>query len=170
MSADNARADVSTAGREIAVARLFDAPRELVWKMYTDPEHIVEWWGPRGFRTTIQEIDVRPGGHWRLVMHGPDGRDYRNHIVYVEVVPPERLVFKHVPETGTEPVRFLTTVTLEAVGNKTRVSLQMLFTSAAERDDVAKTYGAVEGLAQTMGRLKEKLSGMQSISSTEGVR
>ena len=70
---------------------------------------MVQWWGPRGFRNTIQEMDVRPGGHWRFVMHGPDGRDYPNHVVYVEVKRPERLVFKHVPQPDT-PVSHEATV------------------------------------------------------------
>ena len=73
----------------------FDAPRELAWQAMTDPRHVVQWWGPRGFTTTIQEMDVRPGGVWTHVMHGPDGTDYPNHSVFQEVVYPERIVFAH---------------------------------------------------------------------------
>lgn len=150
----------STADREISTTRLFDAPRDIVWKMWTDPEHIVQWWGPKGFTTTIQEMDVRPGGTWRLVMHGPDGRDYPNHILYREVVKPERLVYEHTPEHGSEPVRFVSTVTFVEKGQQTEISMQMLFPTARHRDYVAKTYKAVEGLAQTLGRLEEKLATM----------
>ncbi len=95
-----------TADREIVATRIFNAPREIVWKMWADPGHVVQWWGPKGFTTTIQEMDVRVGGTWRLIMHGPDGRDYHNHIVYLEIREPERLVYEHTPETVTEPVRF----------------------------------------------------------------
>ncbi len=81
--------------REIVMTRVFDAPREVVFEMWTDPKHLVHWWGPRGFTTTIQEMDVRPGGLWRKIMHGPDGANYPNHSVFLEVVKPERLVYKH---------------------------------------------------------------------------
>jgi len=77
-----------TADREIGTTRIFDAPRELVFRMWTDPEHVGNWWGPTGFKTTTQLIDVRPGGQWRFIMHGPDGTDYPNKIVFVEIVEP----------------------------------------------------------------------------------
>src|SRR6478735_6105977 len=98
MSASHANIEAATneESREIVASRVFDAPRDLVFKMWTDREHAGNWWGPKGFRTTIHEMDVRPGGVWRFVMHGPDGRDYQNKIVYVEVVRPERLVYDHV--------------------------------------------------------------------------
>ncbi|HEX4578251.1 MAG TPA: SRPBCC domain-containing protein, partial [Edaphobacter sp.] len=63
----------STVDREIVFMRVFDAPRRMVWEAWTDPEQVGLWWGPRGFSTTVQEMDVRPGGLWKLVMHGPDG-------------------------------------------------------------------------------------------------
>src|SRR5688572_30826396 len=106
----------STADREISATRVFDAPRDLVWKAWTDPKHIAQWWGPNGFTNTISEMDVKPGGVWRFVMHGPDGTDYRNEIVYLEVVKPERLVYDH----GPSP-KFRVTVTFAAEGNKTRL-------------------------------------------------
>lgn len=145
--------------REIAITRIFDAPRDLVWKVWTDPTHIAHWWGPIGFKNTIAEMDVRPGGVWRLVMHGPDGRDYPNKIVFIEVVQPERLVFKHVGEKGYEPVTHQTTVTFTEHGEKTKLQMRMIFPSANARDYVVKTYGAVDGLDQTIGRLGEYLAG-----------
>ncbi|TMG73164.1 MAG: ATPase, partial [Betaproteobacteria bacterium] len=66
--------------REIAAVRIFDAPRDLVWKVWTRPEHVAKWWGPNGFTTTTYSMEVKPGGVWRYVMHGPDGRDYRNKV------------------------------------------------------------------------------------------
>src|SRR5262249_32312922 len=130
--------------REITASRIFDAPRDLVFSMYTEQKHIEKWWGPRGFTTTTQEMDVRPGGTWRLVMDGPEGRDYRNRIIYVEVDRPKRLVYRHEPEEGTEPVNFQVTVTFAEVGEKTEVTIRMVFPSALARDHVAKEYGAVE--------------------------
>lgn len=71
-----------TADREIVITRVFDAPREQVFDAWTDSEHVSQWWGPNGFTTTTHEMDVRPGGVWRFIMHGPDGVDYKNRIVY----------------------------------------------------------------------------------------
>ncbi|HKS90588.1 MAG TPA: SRPBCC domain-containing protein, partial [Tepidiformaceae bacterium] len=67
---------VTVAGREIVITRVFDAPREMVWDAWTDARQIVKWWGPRGFTLTVEEMDVRPGGVWRSTMHGPDGTKY----------------------------------------------------------------------------------------------
>ena len=140
MAASNAGSNVATkAGeREIVATRVFDAPRELVFRMWTDPKHIAHWWGPNGFTNTIHEMDVRPGGVWRFVMHGPDGVDYKNKIVYLEIVKPERLVYRHAGEEGTEDVRFHTTVTFLEEGGKTKLTLRMVFESAAGRDRVVK--------------------------------
>ncbi len=143
--------------REIVAVRIFDAPRDLVWKVWTEPEHIAEWWGPKGFTTTTYSMDVRPGGVWRFVMHGPD-RDYQNKITYIEVVKPERLVYKHGGEKEVEPVNFQVTVIFAEQGGKTRVDMRMVFPSANARDYVIKTYGAVEGMNQTLARLEEYLA------------
>jgi uncharacterized protein YndB with AHSA1/START domain len=89
----------ATTDREIVTTRVFDAPREMVFDAWTDPKHIGQWWGPIGFTTTTHEMDVRPGGVWRFTMHGPDGRDYKNRIVYTEIVRPERLA-KHLATIG----------------------------------------------------------------------
>jgi uncharacterized protein YndB with AHSA1/START domain len=145
--------------REIVATRIFNVPRELIFKVWTDPQHIAQWWGPRGFVTTTFKMDVKPGGVWRFVMHGPDGRDYENKITYLEVVEPERLVYKHGGDADTEPVNFKVTVTLDAPErNKTKLTMRMQFPSAAARDFVVTTYGAVDGLTETLGRLGEKLA------------
>jgi uncharacterized protein YndB with AHSA1/START domain len=148
----------STADREIVATRVFDAPRELVFKMWTDPEHIVQWWGPKGFTTTTYSTDVRPGGIWRFVMHGPDGVDYQNKITFLEIVKPERLVYRHGGDKDVEPVNFETTVTFDEQDGKTSLTVQMLFPSARARDYTIEKYGAVEGLKQTLDRLTEHLA------------
>jgi len=156
---------VAAGEREIVCKRIFDAPPELLWQMFTDPRHVVQWFGPSGFTTTIQEMDVRPGGHWRLIMHGPDGRDYQNRNIFREVVPPERLVYEHCPEKGTEPVSFLTTVTFTEQSGKTRIDFRTLFPSGVERDDNSKKYKSVEGLTQTLARLAEHVSTIADVNS-----
>lgn len=146
--------------REITATRIFDAPRDLVFQMWTDPQHIGQWWGPRGFTTTTYNMDVRPGGIWRFVMHGPDGTDYQNKITFIEIVKPERLVYKHGGDKEVEPVNFQVTVTFEEQGGKTKLTMQMFFPSAAARTFTVEKYGAVEGLTQTLGRLEEYLAKM----------
>jgi uncharacterized protein YndB with AHSA1/START domain len=150
-----------TAGRELVITREFDAPRELVWQAMTDPRQVVHWWGPRGFTTTIEQMDVRPGGVWIHVMHGPDGTDYPNHSVFQEVVYPERIVYAHGGgREGAPEATFIATWTFEAIGDKTRLTMRGLFPSAAERDMVVKEYGAIEGGRQTLERLSEHLPAM----------
>ena len=143
--------------RTIGATRVFDAPRELVFDAWTDAKHISNWWGPRGFTTTTHEMDVRPGGQWLFMMHGPDGTDYPNEVLYSEVVRPERLVYRH----GPEPV-FDVTVTFEDLGGKTKMTMRAVFSSAAVRDQVEKEYGAVEGMYHTLDRLDEELARQRS--------
>jgi uncharacterized protein YndB with AHSA1/START domain len=146
---------------EIVMTRLFKAPRPLVFKAFTDPEHLKNWWGPRGFNTTTRSMDLRPGGIWRLVMHGPDGRDYHNRIVYEEILEPKRLVFRHEPDEECEPVGHHTTVTFDEEGDATRVLFRMSFTSPKTRHHVVEKYGAIEGGRQTFQRLAEHLEAIQ---------
>lgn len=147
-----------TGEREIVITRLLNAPREVVWEAWTDPKQVVQWWGPRGFTTTIHEMDVRPGGVWRHTMHGPDGTDYPNKSVFKEVVKPGRIVFSHGGgKKGASGVSFEATWTFEAKGNKTLVTMRSVFPSAEARDYVVKEYGAIEGGKQTLDRLEEQL-------------
>lgn len=142
----------STADREISTVRIFDAPRALVFEAWTNPKHLVSWWGPNGFRTTLQQMDVKPGGKWSFVMHGPDGTDYRNESVFVEVEKPARLVWDH--ETG--PI-FRATVDFEEQGQKTKLTMRMVFATKAERDTTVEKFGAVEGQKETLERLASYL-------------
>lgn len=161
MTASNAIADPMTDdARSIVQSRLFDAPRELVFAAFTNPEHISNWWGPRGFTTTTHEIDFRPGGTWRFVMHGPDGTDYLNKIVYREIVKPERLVYAHAGEGDTADIHFSVTVTFEEQGDKTLLTMRSLFDTAAARNRVVEEFGAIEGGKQTLERLGEQIARM----------
>jgi len=148
-------APASDAEREIAATRLFDAPRELVFRAFTERGHIEQWWGPTGFTTTTYSHDARPGGVWRFVMHGPDGRDYQNRITFIEIVPPERLVYRHGGDKDVEPVSFEVRITFSDEGGKTRMHWRMIFPSKNARDYTVRTYGAEEGLRQTLARLEE---------------
>ena len=147
------------ADREFIVSRDFAAPRELVWQAMTDPKHVVNWWGPRGFSCAIEKIDFHVGGVWKQVMRGPDGTKYFNEHVFQEIVEPERIVMSHggKREDGAG-VRSVATWTFEALAAKqTRVTIRMVFPTAQERDFVVKEFGAIEGGKQTLERLSEHL-------------
>ena len=156
---------VEKTDREIVVSREFNAPREVVWEAWTNPEHVAQWWGPRGFTTTIEEMDVRPGGVWKHVMHGPDGTNYPNKSVFKEVVKPERIVYSHGGgRAGGPGVHFVATWTFDALtADKTRVTIRMVFASTEDRDFVVKEYGAIEGGKQTLERLAEHLLQMETV-------
>ena len=141
--------------------RVLAAPRTFVFSVWTDPKHLVQWWGPNGFRTTTHAFDFRPGGVWRFVMHGPDRRDYQNRITFDEIVAPERIVYRHDGAEDVEPVSFTQTVTFEDISNfETRLTWHGKFPSAEERARVIREYGADKGLAQTMARLDDYLAAL----------
>jgi uncharacterized protein YndB with AHSA1/START domain len=144
-----------TTDREMIITRVYDAPRELVFDAWTDPDHLSEWWGPNGFRTTVHAQDLRPGGSSRYTMHGPDGTDYPNLQQYEEVAPPSRLVYAH--GSPEEPGMFLVTVTFDDEGGKTRITLRSLFPSAEALQAVMK-YGAIEGGQNTLDRFAAHLA------------
>ncbi len=114
------------ATRELTLTRVFDAPRSLVFKMWTDPKHMAQWWGPKGFDNPVCEIDVRPGGKLRIHMRGPDGTVYPMTGIFREIKEPERLVFVAFAEdeAGTALLESVTTVTFEEQDGKTRLTVE----------------------------------------------
>ena len=150
-------APTADTGRDVVVTRVLAAPRELVFDAFTDAAHISNWWGPHGFTTTTHEMDVRPGGTWRFVMHGPDGTDYPNRIVYEEVVRPERIAYAHDNGEDDDPHRFHASATFEEEGGGTRVTMRMRWVSATVREAMLK-FGVLEGGNQTLERLDRHLA------------
>src|ERR1700761_9531937 len=110
--------DVAPGAATIIGVREFDAPRDLVFSAWTDPRHLAQWWGPNGFTTTTHSFDFRPGGVWRFVMHGPDGRAYQTRVFFDEIGRPERFFSTHGGPAGGEPVQFRTTVIFEDLGGR----------------------------------------------------
>ena len=137
---------------ELLLTRTFDAPRELVFKVWTDPKHVAQWWGPTGFTTTVEEMDVRPGGAWRYSMLGPDGKEYPFDGTYVEVVEPERLVFDGSIH-GSPEQRVWTEVTFSEQQNKTTVTVRQMYSFESDA-----TRGAQMGWNQQLDRLTEFLA------------
>jgi uncharacterized protein YndB with AHSA1/START domain len=142
----------NTADRELRISRLLKAPVQLVWEVWTTPGHIKNWWGPNGFTNTIIKMEVRPGGEWDLVMHGPDGTDYKNKSIFREVIKYKKIVYEHV--SGP---KFLATIEFESRGNSTFITWHMLFESKEEFIQVVKTFKADEGLKQNIEKLEHYL-------------
>ena len=142
------------------LSRVFAAPRELVFKMWTDREHLSRWFGPKGFTNTIHELDARVGGRWRFDMRAPDGTIYDNRIVYLEMKPFERLVFDHGSDKDDDPNKFRVIVTFdEQSDKKTVLTLRQLHPSKAHRD-AGIGFGAVEFGYQTLDKLGLALNGL----------
>jgi uncharacterized protein YndB with AHSA1/START domain len=154
------------ADNEIIISRVLHAPRELVWDAWTNPKHVVNWWGPRGFTNTLKRHEFRVGGYWEHTMHGPDGTNYPNKAKFLEIVPLESITFllgggSDLEDDERRGTTFRATWTFETVeGNKTRLTGRMVFPSKEARDRVVRDFGAIEGGKQTLQRAAEYTAGL----------
>ena len=155
-----------SAGREIVITRVFDAPRELVWKAWTDPEHLTRWWGPKEFTSPACKIDLRVGGRYHFCMRSPDGHDFWSTGVYREIVEPERIVCtdsfadeegnqvpaSHYGMPGDWPEEMLITVTFEEHEGKTRMTLRQTGIPAGEMSEMTEAgwSGSFDKLAESL--------------------
>jgi uncharacterized protein YndB with AHSA1/START domain len=146
----------NTQDRELIISRRLKAPVELVWEVWTKPEHIVNWWGPDGFTNTINTMDVIPGGEWELIMQGPDGTDYENRSIFKEIIPYKKIVFEHISDP-----RIVATIDFEDMGEQTLITWHMLFETAEQFIQVVKTHKADEGLKQNIEKLDLYLWGLK---------
>ena len=147
--------------QEIVITREFDAPRELVFKVLTDPKLVPQWWGPGRLSTHVDKMDVRPGGQWRFIHRDAEGNEYGFHGVYHEVLAPERIIdtfeFEGLPETGHVT---LETMKLEELpGGRTRLTTQSVYQSVADRDGTLQS-GMEDGVSETYDRLAELMKKM----------
>jgi uncharacterized protein YndB with AHSA1/START domain len=159
---------------DFIITRVFNAPRELVWKVWTEPKHLAQWWGPRDFTNPVCEVDVRPGGAYRIVMQSPEGTAYPLHGFYRDVVPPERLSYSmdvsghpaewhaairaSLPKDSKLSVKELhTIVTFDEESGGTKVTIRMRFEAVEIRDAMLK-MGMTEGWSQSLDRQAELLA------------
>jgi len=142
--------------QEIVATRVFDAPRELVFKAITDPNLIPQWWGPRSLTTTVDKMEVKPGGIWRFVQRDAGGNEYAFHGVYHGIESPDRIVYTFEFE-GVPGHVLLETVTFEDQDGKTKLVDQSVFQSVEDRDGMLMS-GMEEGAAETMDRFAELLA------------
>ncbi len=146
--------------QEVIITRIFDAPRNLVFKAYTDRDLVSQWLGPRRFTTIVDKMDVRPGGIWRFINRDAGGNEYAFHGVLHDVVAPERIVRTFEFE-GTPGHVSLETLTLEEIGGKTKVTAKAVYQSVEDRDEMLKA-GMEEGVLETMDRLAELLETLKT--------
>lgn len=141
--------------QEITMSRSFDAPRELVYKAYTDPELLPQWWGPEGVTTVVDKMEVKPGGTWRYVQRDNEGNEYGFRGVYHTTIAPERLVYTFEFE-GMPGHVLLETITFEEQDGKTIMTDSSVFQSVADRDGMLSS-GMEEGATQSMERFAKLL-------------
>ena len=145
---------LARAQKTIVSTRLMDAPRDLIFRAWSEPEHVAKWWGPNGFTNTITEHDFRPGGDWKLVMHGPDGTDYANHWIFREIVAPETVVLDHISQP-----KFHTVATFEDRDGKTFATFIQEFETIAIYDALKPI--CVPANEQNFDRLEAHLKTMR---------
>ena len=143
-----------TESREMRIFGTFDVPVDLMWEVWTNPGHIVNWWGPEGFTSTIHKMDFQQGGEWNLTMRGPDGTNYPNRSIFGEIIPLSKIVFEHFNP------HFITTVLFESKGKETRLDWTLQFDTEEMRDTIVKAHKADEGQKQNMEKLEKYLSGL----------
>jgi uncharacterized protein YndB with AHSA1/START domain len=139
--------------REITIVRVFDAPRDIVWAAWSDPQHLKHWWGPSGFTNTFHEFDFRSGGSWRFVMHSPNGMDFENNNLFVEITKPDLIIMDHLEEP-----KFRVTAIFEDMGKRTKITFRQTFESTEACEHV-KPY-AIPGARQTFDKLAKHLAAM----------
>jgi uncharacterized protein YndB with AHSA1/START domain len=146
--------------QELFITRVFDAPRELVWKVFTDPRLVAQWFGPRKYKTTVEKMEAKPGGLWRMIQRDESGNEFAFRGVHHDVVAPERIVATFEFE-GVPGHVLLQTVAFEALGQQTKMVEQLLYQSVADRDGMVGA-GMQEGSDESMDQAAELLEKMKA--------
>lgn len=142
--------------QELKTIKTINAPIEKIWEVWTNPDHLVKWWGPNGFTNTIHQMDLKKGGEWKMTMHGPDGTNFPNRSVFLEIIPNEKIVFEHFNP------HFITTVRFDYVDSATRIEWSMLFDSPEMYEIVVKAHKADEGQKQNLEKLEKYISDLNN--------
>ncbi len=156
-----AYANPTSVVKELVLTRVLDAPRALVWQMWTDPKHLAQWWGPKGFTNPVCEVDLRPGGALVIHMRAPDGTLYPSRGVFHEIVEPERLVFTTTAfedEQGIPQLEGLNTVTFSEENGKTKIVLKAVILKATP-EMAGPLAGMEQGWSESLDKLAEHAAG-----------
>ncbi|MEO6013254.1 MAG: SRPBCC domain-containing protein [Devosia sp.] len=148
--------------RTLVITRVLKAPRALVWKMFSDPYHLAQWWGPKGYTNRVEKLDFRTGGSWLHVMIDPEGKELPTDNDIVEVTPPTRIIFRNAPADpkifgDNPPPGFTKTLTFEEVGEGTLLTLVCSFDTVEHKDAVVRR-GFSLGTNQSFDKLEEHLA------------
>ena len=139
---------------QVIYRRFIEAPVELVFAAWSEPERLAKWWGPDGFTLSTQAQEFAKGGFWIFIMHGPDGHDYKNKIQYLEIDRPRLISYRHLGDGEEEPnVQFLSRITFAPVKGGTDLTMTQEFPSKAELERVEQKYGAIKGGQQHVENL-----------------
>lgn len=152
----------NTENRELRIQKIIDAPVEKVWEAWTNPEHLVSWWAPNGFTTTIHKMNVAEGEEWLMTLQGPDGKNYPNKSIFRKVIPFKKIVYEHFNPS------FIATAVFEPKDNKTLMELALLFDTTELFEIVVKTFKADEGLKQNVEKLENYLSQKTHQNTSKG--
>ena len=142
--------------QELKTIKTINAPIEKMWEVWTNPDHLAKWWGPNGFTNTIHQMDLKKGGEWKMTMHGPDGTNFPNRSIFLEIIPNKKIVFEHFNP------HFITTVRFEYVDSATRIEWSMLFDSPEMYEIVVKAHKADEGQKQNLEKLEKYISDLNN--------
>jgi uncharacterized protein YndB with AHSA1/START domain len=148
--------------RELVFTRRLKAPRSLVWRTFEDPALLAQWWGPEHFTSAVTKLEFRAGGEWHVTMRRPDGTGHPVRYQFVEIVAPERIIYRPLrsPEelrSGSAPPTYLATLTFDELGNETVFTMRAGFESAADLA-VAKSGGFYLGTSQALDKLERQLA------------
>jgi uncharacterized protein YndB with AHSA1/START domain len=146
--------------QELFITRVFDAPRELVWKVFTDPKLVAQWFGPRKYKTTVEKMEPRPGGLWRMVQKDESGNEHAFRGVHHDALAPERIIATFEYE-GFPGHVLLQTVVFEDLGGQTKMIEQLVYQSVADRDGMVGS-GMQEGSDESMDQVAELLEKMKA--------
>lgn len=147
---------------KVTYKRHVAVPIELAFEAWSSHDHLSKWWGPDGFTITTKTLNFSTGGVWDFIMHGPDGRNYKNKIQYMEIRKPHYISYKHLGDgEGGGDVRFYSNIFFEAVGDGTHVTMEQIFPSKAELERVNKEYGAIEGGIQHTNHMAKYLESLK---------
>lgn len=146
-------------GNKVIFTRILQAPKSLVWEVWTKPEHITHWWGPEQFSIENKSMEVKPGGKWTFDMKGM-GMLFAEDITYIEVIPQEKLVFQN-GQIGVDPYAFESHILFESLDNGlTMLTMITHFSSSAILDELNEKVKALEGGNQTLNKLETYLSSL----------
>ncbi len=156
--------ELSPSEPTLSITRVFAAPRALVWKMFADPFHLAQWWGPKGFTNPVCQLDFRVGGNWHHVMRSPDGREYPTNSTFLEIEPPGRIVYRNAAPQGevwgnNPPPSFVRTLTFTEANGVTTLTLVAAFETPEQRD-AAMRRGFAQGTLESYDRLAAHLEAL----------